>query len=280
MITRSLQILLLALLLGVGAAPSTGQAQQQSSGDAVPPVVDRSKTGGATTLEDILRRQEGLKVDDGYRRENTGDPEQAPEITDTLGTRGGASDPDLWRAFRYGSADITTQSDSPAATVMIQQTGMWWLELRKGPLMHYGAYLLGATLVLLALFFLIRGRIRIDGEKTGRTITRFSAIERFGHWLLAGSFIVLAVTGLVVLFGRVAVIPLLGHEAFSPIAIGSKWVHNNISWAFMIGLVMVFVMWVLENIPSLLDLKWLAVGGGIFTRASTRRPRSSTPVRS
>jgi len=83
---------------------------------------------------------------------------------------------------------------------------------------------------------------------------------------MAGSFIVLAITGLVVLFGRTVIIPLLGHEAFSTIAVGSKWVHNNISWAFMLGLVMVFFMWVIHNIPNRTDLKWLAVGGGIFTK--------------
>ena len=73
------------------------------------------------------------------------------------------------------------------------------------------------------------------------------------------------------------VIPLLGHEAFSTIAVASKWVHNNISWAFMLGLVMVFFMWVLHNIPNRTDLKWLAVGGGIFTKGVHPPPRNSMP---
>jgi formate dehydrogenase subunit gamma len=116
----------------------------------------------------------------------------------------------------------------------------------------------------LALFYVARGKIRIDGEKTGQTVTRFKAVERFGHWLMAGSFVLLGVTGIITLFGRMAIIPLIGHEAFSPLALASKWVHNNVSWAFMIGLVMVFVMWVLENIPNRHDLTWIAKGGGIF----------------
>ena len=183
-----------------------------------------------------------------------------------LGTLGGASDAEVWRALRYGLDDVKVSSGGPEARVLIQDGGMSWLAFREGPLATYGAYLLGATIALLALFFLIRGRIRIDGQKTGRTVTRFQAMERFGHWLMAGSFVVLAITGLVVLFGRTVVIPLLGHEAFSSIAVASKWVHNNISWAFMLGLVMVFFMWVLHNIPNRTDLKWLAVGGGIFTK--------------
>jgi formate dehydrogenase subunit gamma len=249
--------LLLSLFL---AAPLAAQ-------DAVEtPQPDRSATGGAQTLQDILARQRGESVDDSFRRNATGNPEDAAGMAGQLGTLGGASDAEVWRALRYGLEDVKISAGGPEARVLIQDSGMWWLQFRKGPLATYGAWLLGATLAALALFFLIRGRIRIDGQKTGRTVTRFKAVERFGHWLMGGSFIVLAITGLVVLFGRMAIIPLLGHEAFSTIAVGSKWVHNNISWAFMLGLIMVFFMWAIDNIPNRTDLKWLAVGGGIFTK--------------
>ncbi|MGX0876402.1 formate dehydrogenase subunit gamma [Roseovarius sp. MBR-154] len=253
---RMILMLLLSLVLAVPLA-----AQETTSA----PEPDRSATGGAQTLEDILARQRGEKVDDAFRRNATGG-DDAAGMAGQLGTLGGASDAEVWRALRYGLDDVKVSSGGPEARVLIQDGGMSWLQFRKGPLATYGAYLLGGTIVLLALFLLFRGRIRIDGEKTGRTVTRFQAIERFGHWLMAGSFVVLATTGLIVLFGRTVVIPLLGHEAFSTIAVGSKWVHNNISWAFMLGLVMVFFMWVLHNIPNRTDLKWLAVGGGIFTK--------------
>lgn len=224
----------------------------------------RAETGGATTLEDIMRRQEGLVVDDAYRSDLTGDPDAAAATTDQLGTLGGASDPDLWRALRYNSADITTQTRGPAVTTLMQDGGMSWLLFREGPLLKIGGYLLGGTLLALALFYLIRGRIRIHGEKTGRTITRFKAFERFGHWLLASSFIVLGLTGLISLFGRKVLIPAFGPEAFSMLALGSKWVHNNISWAFMIALVIIFVVWVVHNLPDRTDLRWLAKAGGLF----------------
>ncbi|HEY9038869.1 MAG TPA: formate dehydrogenase subunit gamma [Roseovarius sp.] len=224
----------------------------------------RAETGGAQTLDDIMRRQSQQKVDDTFRRSETGDPEAAAPITAPLGTRGGQSDADLWRALRYDTADVTTQARGPAAKTLIQDGGMWWLKFREGPLLTYGAALLGGTLVLLALFYLIRGRIRIKGAKTGRTITRFSGVERFGHWLLAASFLILGVTGLISLFGRKVLIPAFGHEAFSTLAIGTKWVHNNVSWAFMVALVIIFVFWVIHNLPDRTDLHWLAKGGGIF----------------
>ncbi|MEI4262192.1 formate dehydrogenase subunit gamma [Roseovarius sp. D0-M9] len=225
----------------------------------------RAQTGGAQTLDDILRRQAEQDVDDEFRRSETGDPSAAAPTTEPLGTLGGQSDPDLWRALRYDTADVTTQIRGPASTTLIQDSGMWWLEVREGPMLIYGAALLGGTLVLLALFYLIRGRIRIDGEKTGRTITRFTGVERFGHWLLATSFIILGVTGLISLFGRKVLIPAFGHEAFSILAIGTKWVHNNVSWAFIVALVIIFVFWVVHNLPDRTDLAWLAKGGGIFS---------------
>ncbi|MDT8326328.1 MAG: formate dehydrogenase subunit gamma [Roseovarius sp.] len=255
--TRIIMTLLVSLFLTVPLA-----AQEA----AEVPQPDRSATGGAQTLDDILARQRGEKIDDSFRSGATGNPDNAAGVANQLGTLGGASDSEVWRGLRYGLADVKVSSGGPEARVLIQDGGMKWLQFRQGPLATYGAYLLGGTIVLLALFFLLRGRIRIDGEKTGRTVTRFQAIERFGHWLMAGSFVVLGITGLITLFGRKVLIPAFGHEMFSTMAIASKWVHNNISWAFMIGLVMVFFMWVMHNIPNKTDLKWIAVGGGIFKK--------------
>ncbi len=249
---------LIALMLTLSFI-STAHAQ-----DAATP--DRSATGGAQTLDDILARQRGEDVDNSFRSQATGDPDSAAGMADQLGTLGGASDPELWRALRFGTADVTASNNGPAATVLVQDGGMKWLQFRQGPLATYGAYLLIGTLVLLAVFYLIRGRIKIDGEKTCRTLLRFKMIERFGHWLLAGSFLLLGLTGLISLFGRKVLIPAFGHEAFAFLAVGSKWVHNNVSWAFMLGLVMIFIMWVIHNLPDRTDINWLLKGGGIFSK--------------
>lgn len=231
------------------------------------PTADRASTGGAQTLQDILRRQEQLNVDDSFRSENLGNPENAPPITAPLGTRGGVSDSEAWRAIRYNEIDPSTQVRGPAADVLIQDGGVPWYKLREGPVITYGGSALLGIIVLLAVFYFVRGRIKIDGGPTGITIERFKAIERFGHWLLAGSFIALGLTGLITLMGRSFLIPVIGPEAFATLAAGSKWIHNNVAWAFMLGLVMTFIMWVAHNIPNKLDWQWLKVGGGIFTKA-------------
>ncbi len=251
---RILLTLVLALLL---AAPVAAQQADNA------PAPDRSATGGAQTLEDILARQRGEKIDDSFRRDATGDPDSAAGIAGQLGTLGGASDAEVWRALRYGTADVTVSAGGAPARVLVQNGGMTWLKWREGPLRTYGGWLLLGTIGALALFFLLRGRIRIDGARTGHTVTRFKAVERFAHWLLAGSFIVLALTGLVVLFGRLYLAPYIGKEANAALLVWSKWVHNNIAWAFMLGLVMVFAMWVVHNLPNRTDLVWIRQFGGI-----------------
>ena len=251
--TRLLCILLLSLVL---VAPASAQEAGET------PQIDRSATGGAPTLEDILARQRGEAVDNSFRRGGEDDGETAPG----LGPLGPISDAEVWRDLRFNDANVKVSAGGDEAKVLVQDGGMAWLEFRQGPLITYGGWGLVGTLGLLALFYLFRGRITIDGDKTGRTVTRFQFMERFAHWLMAGSFIVLGITGLISLMGRKFLIPTFGHEAFATIAVASKWVHNNISWAFMLGLVLAFVFWVVHNIPNKTDLKWLAVGGGIFKK--------------
>ena len=96
-------------------------------------------------------------------------------------------------------------------------------------------------------------------------MTRFNAVERFAHWLLAGSFILLGVTRLDnVLMGRTFIAPYLGKDFNAFLLIYSKLIHNNVAWAFMLSLILVFVFWVVHNMPNRTDIKWIAQFGGII----------------
>lgn len=249
---------LLWIVLSIGLAfPALAQEAQQGP--------DRAATGGAQSLEDIMTRQRGVKVEDSFRRDVTGQ-DNVEALIGPLGSRGVASDADLYRALRFGSADTTTQARGPTAGLLIQDGGMRWLAFREGPMLRYGLYLLAATLLVIGVFYAYRGKIMIEGAKTGRNIIRFLAIERFAHWVLGVSFIVLGLTGLFLIAGRKFLMPWMGHEAYATIAYMGKWVHNNVSWAFMLALAMVFVLWVHHNIPNRTDLKWMAQAGGLFSK--------------
>ena len=193
-----------------------------------------------------------------------------PVIAQTKGEVPGAalgikSDSDLWRYVRTGNAG-TSQMKNELAGVMIQSEGDNWRAFRNGPLSVYGAFGLAGIIGLLIVFYLVRGRIRIDSGPSDERIQRFGSIDRFAHWLMAGSFVVLAITGLNLLYGRHLLIPLFGKEAFATITTIGKFAHNYLAFAFMVGLALSFVLWARHNIPSKLDLKWLAMGGGIFKK--------------
>jgi formate dehydrogenase subunit gamma len=181
--------------------------------------------------------------------------------------RGTDSNGIIWKAIRNG-AEGTASTRDPRSGRLIQSEGETWRLFRSGPLMKYGTWALLGIVGLLALFFLLRGRIRIESGKSGTTVTRFKLIERVGHWTLAVSFIVLALTGLNVLYGRYVLLPILGPNAFGAVSNWGKISHNYVGFAFMAGLVMIFVMWVLHNLPSKTDIGWLMRGGGLFSKNS------------
>jgi len=228
----------------------------------------RASTGGAQTLEDILARQKGMEIDYEFRKNALGVIDETSSTTIPLGTLGLTSDAEIFRQLRYNEANINVSSKTAASEILVQDSGMNWLIMREGPLQNYGGLALLGMIALLSFFYLIRGRIPVEEGLSGITIERFKPVERFAHWLLASSFILLGLTGILTLFGRNFLIPLIGHETFSVFAIASKWIHNNVSWAFMLSLIVIFIFWVLHNIPTRLDIKWILKGGGIFSAHS------------
>ena len=178
---------------------------------------------------------------------------------------GASSDAEIWRAVRRGMPGNVSIPNKQAG-VLIQSEGDNWRAWRNGPLTVYGAWALLGMLGFLALFFAIRGRIKIDAGASGQTVERFNGLERFAHWMTAVSFVLLALTGLNVFYGRHVLLPVLGPEVFATIALAGKYVHNYISFAFMAGIVLMFVLWVVHNIPGKNDLIWLSKGGGLFVK--------------
>ncbi|SEA66959.1 formate dehydrogenase subunit gamma [Rubrimonas cliftonensis] len=195
----------------------------------------------------------------------SGGADPAARYEGALAPRGAASDSEMWRAVRQGET-FTSQKGGAMGARLIQTEAAGWDILRNRLLPKWSLWAIGGVLALLAVFYLVRGKIRVDAGMSGREIERFKAIERFGHWLLAGSFIILALSGLNILVGRDLLLPLIGKEAFTTLTIAGKWAHNNVAWAFMLALAMTFVLWVAHNIPGKTDLKWIAVGGGLLVK--------------
>ena len=178
-------------------------------------------------------------------------------------TSGSSSDAELWRQIRSGNAgNVVGQNKSGG--IMIQSQGEEWRQIRNGPLPMYSAWAILGILFLLSVFFAFRGRMKIAHGRSGKTLTRFTLLERGSHWLLASSFIILALTGLNLIFGKTLLLPIIGASAFSALTIFGKFVHNYVGFAFMIALVLVAVLWIIHNIPNRHDLVWLLKGGGML----------------
>lgn len=141
-----------------------------------------------------------------------------------------------------------------------------WASTHSGLVRNLSIAAVVGAIVVLALFYMIRGKIMIDGKMSGIRILRFTAIERFAHWLMAGSFIVLALTGLNLVIGRTMILPWLGEAAFSTLTTWGKIAHNYVGWAFMLGLILSFLVWVAHNIPNKVDAAWMAQGGGLLKK--------------
>jgi formate dehydrogenase subunit gamma len=139
-----------------------------------------------------------------------------------------------------------------------------WDHFHEVTLHWLGAIVILGTIAVLALAYWLLGKIRISSGRSGKKVKRFSAFERFSHWLTAVSFVVLALTGLNITFGKLLLLPLIGPEAFSAFAQGAKYAHNFIGFSFMAGLLLVAALWLKDNMLKRVDVDWLKQGGGFI----------------
>ena len=178
---------------------------------------------------------------------------------------GTTSDSEYWRAVRKGVMGTVDIPDKQAG-VLVQSEGESWRNFKNGAMAQFGGWLLLAVIVILAAFRVIRGQVKVDSGLSGQTVERFNGLERATHWLTASSFIVLALTGLNIAYGRYVVAPVIGPEAFAALTYYGKIAHSYIAFAFMLGLVVMLVLWVKDNIFDSTDIGWIAAGGGLFAK--------------
>lgn len=169
---------------------------------------------------------------------------------------------DTWRGVREGEAGYTSASGPYVTNNFIQGGGENWRNLRNGPVAGIVPWVMALALVAIGGFHALHGRNRLE-RRSGRKVLRWRTWERVLHWFTAGSFIVLAITGLSLLFGRAVLIPLLGHAGFSVWAEMSKVAHNFIGPLFTAAVLVMIIAWVRHNIPGKVDLDWFRKGGGM-----------------
>lgn len=145
-----------------------------------------------------------------------------------------------------------------------QPQGRTWRQFHE----TWAPWILGAavllTLLVLVLLYMFRGRQRYQREGRPVYVIRYRAFERFNHWMTATSFVVLALTGLNYVFGKRLLMPLIGPGAFGDFSQIAKFAHNFFAWPFVLGVLVMLVVWARDNLPRRVDYEWLRAGGGLF----------------
>ena len=142
--------------------------------------------------------------------------------------------------------------------------GEAWRQVRNQWIIPYGGALVIITLLALALFYFARGPLGGHIADNGRLIERFTYFERAAHWSNAIAFSVLAISGIVIAFGKFFLLPVLGGTLFGWLTYALKTAHNFAGPLFAVSLVVVFITFVRDNFPNASDWRWLAKGGGLF----------------
>lgn len=250
-----LGILAIALFLsgattGAGMFGSSGTAWAQGASSVRPP----------SNAVDVAPSRPGRITPQGQDTQKWGAGIKVPT---TASAQPGSSR--LWRDIRRGVRG-TVSIPNKKAGYLIQSQSEMWRQYRLSTLSNFGSWILLITVIALALFFLVRGRLKVEGGLAGKLIERFSSPERFAHWLVATSFIILGLSGLMLLYGREVLIPVFGREGFSALAGFGKLAHNYVGFAFIVGIVMMVVLWLRDNILDKYDIPWMLALGGFFQR--------------
>ncbi len=146
----------------------------------------------------------------------------------------------------------------------VTNAGEAWRQVRNDWIIPYGGSMIVIVVLALTLFYFAMGALGGHVPNTGRKIERFTYFERAAHWSNAIAFCVLAVSGLVMAFGKFFLLPMIGSALFGYLTYALKTAHNFAGPLFAVSLVIVFVTFVRDNFPGRADLNWLLKGGGLF----------------
>jgi formate dehydrogenase subunit gamma len=182
----------------------------------------------------------------------------------------------FWRDVR-NSGNVQGSSSLPAteAGSLIQpfvsypgtqytNAGEAWRQVRNQLIIPYGGALLTLVVLAIAVFYWRKGALGGHVPDTGRLIERFTYFERAAHWSNAIAFCVLAVSGLVMAFGKFVLLPVIGSTLFGWLTYALKTAHNFAGPLFAVSLLVVLGTFVRDNFPTKADLTWLAKGGGLL----------------
>lgn len=255
---NALSAVLLLALLGGGAI-----AQSQPSAPAAPTAAPSD--AGAIKSQNIMDVKPDASAEPGYATQTNGERAKVQP----------GNNAPMWRQVGSGVTGYSSLP-TPEAGNLIQpfvqypgarltNAGEGWRQVRNNWIIPYGGALLLIVMGAIALFYWRKGSLPLHGAETGRQIERFTAFERSAHWSNAIAFCILAISGLVMAFGKFFLNPVMGNTLFGWLAYALKNAHNFAGPVFAVSLVVVIGTFIKDNLPRKEDITWLARGGGLMS---------------
>lgn len=259
-------------LLSMGLALATLAVSAQTQAPTAAPAANAAPSSADNSLgvksANIFQIAPGADADPKYKDQTNAERGQVQP----------GNNAPMWRAVGQGVSGYTSlpKSQAPEAGNLIQpfvqypgsrlaSAGESWRQVRNNIIIPYGAALLLIAVGAMALFYFSKGTIELHGEETGRKIERFTPFERSAHWANAIAFVTLAISGIVIAYGKYFLLPILGGTLFGWLSFALKNLHNFAGPLFAVSLAVVFITFVRDNLPSKDDVVWLLKGGGLFS---------------
>jgi len=266
-VRKQLQSGLLAVGLMLGGALSVAAQTAPAVSPAAAPQADKAAAPGVQSAN-IFSIAPDANTDPKYADQNNGERNKVQP----------GNNAPIWRQVGAGATGYSSlpASEAPEAGNLIQPfvqypgsklttAGEAWRQVRNNWIIPYGGSLLLIAALAIALFYYGKGTMKLHGQETGRKIERFTPLERAAHWTNAIAFVCLAVSGLVIAWGKFFIQPIIGNALFGWLTYALKNLHNFAGPLFAVSLIIVFVTFLKDNWPSKEDITWLLKGGGMFS---------------
>ena len=254
---------------GLVAAQAPSTAQSPSVSPAASTTVAPASAGGIQS-QNIFEVRPDASTEPGYDKQTNAERAKVQP----------GNNAPMWRQVGQGVSGFSSlpKSEAPEAGNLIQpfvqypgsrltNAGEAWRQVRNNWLIPYGGALLVIVILAIGIFYFTKGMIRNHAPDTGRKIERFTPFERAAHWSNAIAFVILAVSGVVMAFGKFFLLPIMGGTLFGWLSYVLKNMHNFAGPLFAVSLVIVFLTFLRDNWPQKGDMNWLLKGGGLMSGA-------------
>ena len=264
--------LLLSAALVLGGLPSAWAQDGGAAAGVASPVASAAAPAAAGSLAGVQSANIFQIAPDA-----AADPDYAQQTNGERAKVQPGNNAPMWRSVGGGVTGYSSlpKSEAPEAGNLIQpmvqypgsrltSAGEAWRQVRNNWLIPYGGSLLLIALVALILLYVAKGKMGHADNNGAPVIERFTPFERAAHWVNAGAFVALALSGIVMAFGKFFLQPVLGLHLFGWLAYLLKNVHNFAGPLFAVSLVIVLITFMKDNIANLSDLLWLKNAGGML----------------